>query len=280
MSFSGRVFNDPSELTGTYTVETTDYIYYVSLSGTNYYLLLYYVLSTGEYKLSLVSQLGSPYNPPYPNPGLLSDINDDILTFNPSPSESTVTFSSNIVFMGQTLILLNPSNDYIICYNEGTTVLTKINNEKLDYIPIENLKPGMLIETYKHGVLPIKFIGKRIINNGHTELTSMFKIPKSGNMNNDLIVSGSHNILLNEIPSNLKKKYKFYNKKRTIDKKYRILACHLPNSEQILEKSKFTLYHFVIDGRNLRYGIYVNGGLLSESTTEKDFKNFGFTPLS
>jgi hypothetical protein len=171
---------------------------------------------------------------------------------------------------------LNVSNIFI-CYNEGTTVLTQINNN-LQYKKIQDLRPNDLIQTYKHGLLPIKQIGKRIIRNGKTPLNSMYKIAKHGNLTEDLIVSGSHNILIDNYPKN--HKIIKNNPYSRIDGKVRILASNYPNSQQLKDNNEYTLYHIVLGGENPRYGIYVNGGLLSESTTMWDFKKFGFIPLN
>ena len=62
-----------------------------------------------------------------------------------------------------------------------------------------------------------------------------------------------------------------------IDDKYCLMVCDYEQAERIDSIDYYTIYHLILDGPNERYGIYVNGGFLSESTSEKILlKKIGF----
>ena len=88
-------------------------------------------------------------------------------------------------------------------------------------------------------------------------------------MTHDLIISGQHLILINE---DEKSKYKNKLLKLRIDDKYCINAYNYEKSELLKEKRIYNIYHLILEGEKERYGIYVNGGFISESTSEKILK--------
>lgn len=151
----------------------------------------------------------------------------------------------------------------IPCYNKGTTILCLIDNiEK--YVKIENLKVGDLVKTYKNGYNEIELIGKKTFRNNINKNTQcMFNI-------NNLCVSGGHYILVDEKPDATKNPI-FYNLNLKIKDKYCLLACDYEKAIKVMTDDIYTIYHLVLKGDEMQYGIYVNDGFLSESTSKEHF---------
>lgn len=170
---------------------------------------------------------------------------------------------------------LTITNNGIACYNKNSLILSLYNNIE-QYIPIQNLIPGDIVKTYLHGYKKIELIGKQnILNYPNNELKSMYKIVKHKDMTDDLIVTGGHYILVDKINNNRN----FYNRKLMIDDKYVLLTCDYEFSEKICNNDLYTIYMLVLEGEQERYGIYVNGGLLSESTSKNNFIKHNYLQL-
>lgn len=196
-----------------------------------------------------------------------------------SNSSGIISFGDNNyswLFSGNNLLV---TLDSISCYNKDTTVLTKINDIE-QYVNIYDLIPGNLIKTYLHGYKPLKVLfgttittseddGKNEDDKNENELNSMYIIKKHDTMTHDLIITGGHYILVDDISKN-KSKCKFY-QPTFIDDKYCILCMDWDGAKKIKEKNTYEIYHLVLDGEQPQYGIYVNGGFLSESTSEVNF---------
>ena len=151
----------------------------------------------------------------------------------------------------------------IPCYNEGTTILCLIDNVE-KYVKIENLKVGDLVKTYKNGYNEIELIGKKTFRNNINKNTQcMFNI-------DNLCVSGGHYILVDEKPD-INKNPIFYNLNLKIKDKYCLLACDYEKAIKVMTDDIYTIYHLVLKGDDLQYGIYVNDGFLSESTSKEHF---------
>mgnify|MGYP000561910135 CR=1 FL=1 len=143
------------------------------------------------------------------------------------------------------------------------------------YVKIQDLMPGNMIKTYIHGYKPLKYLLSANVLSGNNELDSMYIIKKSliNNLTEDLIVSGGHYLMVDKInPSIIVKNPKRYANIKKIDDKECLLASDSPESSRLIENKFYTIYHLILDGENERYCIYVNGGFLSESTSEKTLK--------
>ncbi len=149
------------------------------------------------------------------------------------------------------------------CYNEGTNILCLIDGVE-KYVKIESLKNGDLVKTYKNGYNEIELIGKKTFkNNIHKNLQCMYKI-------DDLYVTGGHYILVDEQPDATKNPI-FYNLNLKIKDKYCVLACDYEKATKMMDDNAYTIYHLVLKGDETQYGIYVNNGFLSESTSKEHF---------
>ena len=149
-----------------------------------------------------------------------------------------------------------------ICYAKGVMILTDNG-----YVPIEDLKIGDLIKTYKHGYLPIDKIRKNTFTNDPNNWKNcMYRIPAEGF--GDLIVTGGHGILKKEItPEEFEMdKYWLTLKYSRIDDLILQRAAFNPDFQQINSTQDFDYYHFSLAStKNRRYGVWANG-ILSEST--------------
>ena len=157
------------------------------------------------------------------------------------------------------------------CYNEGTKILCLNTNSQEEYILIENLKKGDLVKTYKHGYKKIDLIGKKkMINNPEIWYDCMYKMKKTekNNLIEDLIITGGHSILVNNLGDYKEKNdLLFLGETEKIDDKYLLLAEVSNDFVKIVNNDKYTYYHLTLENdEDRKFGIYVNG-ILSETTT-------------
>jgi len=170
----------------------------------------------------------------------------------------------------------------IVCYNKGTTILCVDKNSKEAYIQIENITPGMLVKTYQHGFRRVDLIGHRQMTNDPTNWKNcMYRLPKSGDMTDDLIVTGAHSILVDKqlTGEELQLQNQYWNgEEYLIDGKYMVLSAVSKQFVKVTDKNEYTYYHIVLedDGDdNRRYGIWANG-ILSESQSRSAFLKDGW----
>ena len=160
------------------------------------------------------------------------------------------------------------------CFNEGTKILCL--NKVEEYIPIENLKKGDIVKSYKHGYRKIDLIGKNyLFNNPDNFSHCMYKMAKTdtNELTEDLIVTGGHSILVDKLGKNKKlNKQLFGGQTLKIDDKYLLLSAASDKFEKVLGNDKYTYYHLVLENNGddeERFGIWANGVL-----TETPSKNF------
>jgi len=183
-----------------------------------------------------------------------------------------------------------------LCFNEGTKILCLNNLGEEEYIPIENLRSGDLVKTYKHGYIKIDLIGKNKMISDPNHLsqvgnvsinTCMHKMVKTdtNELIEDLIISGRHSILVDDLGEyeelmNYIFSYGKWNNK--IEDKYLLLSSKCKDFVKIEDTKIFTYYHFCLEsnGDNLKkYGVWANG-ILVETTNKNDFINSKFTLLN
>jgi hypothetical protein len=198
-------------------------------------------------------------------------------------SNSTGTSPQNIVYNNGDI--LNSDGLYYLypsvpCFLEGSTILCQVDGiEK--YIPVEQLKKGVLVKTSLDGYKPVILLGKGTIQNpGNNERTEnrLYKCSTSKypQLKNDLYITGCHSIL--EFPITEKQKediIKHIGKLFVTDKKYRLIACVDERAEPWNSKGIYTIWHFALENRDERmnYGVYANGGLLVETCSINFLKN-------
>jgi uncharacterized protein YqkB len=234
------------------------------------------------------------------NPGLFSDSSYNLLYNNqvsnvattlvfvsegtPSPyyySYNTNTFEFTNTGISTDIInaSITPSNGEItysmspICFKEGTKILC----ENAMYVPIEELKIGDIVKTYKHGY-------QKVIMIAHTNLLDYsqnmrnqlytYSREKNPDLIEDLHLTGGHSLLvdaLTEEESTHMQKIKWSKDGRMVEDKYKLLACFSDNLAVSVEQN-VEIYHFTLEPPenakpNYVYGIYANG-ILAESCSQ------------
>jgi len=165
----------------------------------------------------------------------------------------------------------------ITCFKEDTLILTNKG-----YIPIQNLKKGDLIQTFKNGLVPINTIGKKQIyhpalhNDRIKDQLYKYSKEKYPKLLEDLVITGCHSVLVNNFASQEQKdKTLKLNNNRLFktDNKYRLPAC-VDDSSSVYEiPGNYIVFHFALehDDCYMNYGVYANG-LLVETTSKRYMK--------
>lgn len=159
------------------------------------------------------------------------------------------------------------------CFREGTRILALVDNVSR-YVPIETLKKGDLVQTYRHGFKPISIIHQRNIQNpSHSERTKerLYHLTKENypELFTPLYLTGCHAILTDCIHEKQKQlSNEWFGKVYVTDGKYRLFACLDERAIPYTEESVFTVYHFALENDDplVNYGVYANG-LLVESAS-------------
>ena len=162
------------------------------------------------------------------------------------------------------------------CFNENTKILC-LNNGEEEYIPVQHLKVNDLVKTYLHGYRKIRLIKHGTLYNNPSKFTTCMYVLKKTEENGlleDLIVTGGHSILVDELTDEEEQKQKKIHFKIKIDDKHLLLSAFSSLFEPVTEKGKkFTWYHFCLEPDNYdeRFGVYANGVLL-ETPSENYLK--------
>jgi len=178
-------------------------------------------------------------------------------------SESSNNESNKYAFLNQIPDI--PVTFTFICFHKGTTILC-LNAELTDeYIPVESLKVGDLVKTYKHGYRRIAvMLSYHMRNDSTTFGKSLHRMNKTDTMTADLILTGWHSILVDDLGDYEKENTKRFGEVQIIDGKY-LLLCAISRDFTMLEDTDdHSVYHFCLDGdgdENARYGVYANGVL-------------------
>jgi hypothetical protein len=162
-----------------------------------------------------------------------------------------------------------------LCFLEGTKILNFSN----EYISIERIEPCTLIKTYgSQPFLPVKCVYKTRINykKKNNKLNKLFKYDnKKFGLTDDLIVSGGHSILVDDLNDNEKKLTKqFWNKLEKIENKYKLLACIDSRNSEFEEEGIYNMYQIVLysHDKDKQFAIYANG-MLSETMSINFYKS-------
>jgi hypothetical protein len=219
--------------------------------------------------------------------GASYNVNGNTITL-ASPGTGTVSGSVNIAITGNVLAFNITSNELsntileisnfefeyndVPCFNEGSKILCFKDNEEV-YVPIESIKKGDLVKTYKHDYKRVEIIGnKKIYNFKDSKIeNNIYKLSKEkySELNEDLYLTGFHSILVDNISEEQIQKTKEILKDIYItDDKYRLLTCIDSRSEKIKEEKEYTIYHFALENNDyyMNYGVYANGLLVESSS--------------
>lgn len=170
------------------------------------------------------------------------------------------------------------------CFNEGTKILCLNKNLEEEYIPIENLRKGDFVKSYKHGYRKIDLIGKnQMINNPEKFIECMYKMEKTDDngLIEDLILTGGHSILVDDLGIWKEENDKIFGSTPMIDDKYLLLSAVSKDFTKLENTNLYTYYHFTLENNgndDERFGVWANGRL-TETPSKKQFSNHKYTLL-
>ena len=193
---------------------------------------------------------------------------------NPS---STIAFfktdsSANLSSTWQTIANYYDTQTYNtqpLCYHKDTLILILENDEEM-YKKISELHVGDMVKTYKSGHKKIKLINsfKYKCLNKQNPLCNLYKMK-----GHDIIVTGGHSILVDELTKEEEMKHQQFKFKYNIEDKHLLLSCFSDKFEKLETVEEYELFHFVLENENIykNYGVYINDSVLSESCPEHLF---------
>jgi hypothetical protein len=194
-------------------------------------------------------------------------------------------------YSGTTWTNLNTITNFTIepitdpsCFNEGTKILCLNKNLEEEYIPIENLRKGDIVKSYKHGYRKIDLIGKNpMINNPYKNNECMYKMKKTDDngLIEDLIITYGHSILVDDLGEYKEENDKIFGSTIMIDDKYLLLAGLSKDFVKLENKNLYIYYHFILENNgneDERFGVWANG-ILTETPSKKYFNNYKYTLL-
>ena len=161
------------------------------------------------------------------------------------------------------------------CFKEGSKILTDTG-----YIPIEKLKKGDMIKTFKHGFKPIVMIGKKVIYNPAEKeriKEQLYKCSKNKypELTEDLVITGCHSILVENLVTRkqIERIKEVAGDTYFTDDKLRLPACVDDRASVYEVKGDFTIYHIALENDDyyMNYGVYANG-LLVETCSKRYLK--------
>lgn len=169
-------------------------------------------------------------------------------------------------------LVFSPSN--FVCFFKDTKILVLTERDTVEYMPIQNLKEGMQVKTYKHGFIKIHTIKEKLVYNPaihHRIRHQLYKCKKEKypELNEDLIITGCHGILVDTITEEHRTQInEVLGTVYITDDKYRLPACVDERTEIFDQRGDFMIYHLALEHADIlmNYGIYANG-LLVETTS-------------
>lgn len=171
------------------------------------------------------------------------------------------------------------------CFNEGTKILCLNKNLEEEYIPIENLRKGFFVKSFKHGYRKIDLIGKNhMINNPEDFNICMYKMEKTetNGLLEDLIITGGHAILVDDLGNYKEENDKIFGgSTQIIDGKFLLISSISKDFIKLNNTNLYTYYHFVLENNgndDERFGVWANG-ILTETPSKTYFTNCKYTLL-
>ena len=149
------------------------------------------------------------------------------------------------------------------CFDASTKILC-LRDDKEEQVLVSELKKGDVVVTYKHGALPVSKIGSgNILFNSDTDYRqTMYRLKKTDEMTDDLLVTGRHGILLDDWSTHVTEESRSHEPHTKIDDKVILSAGYCNLFEAETEPKIHTIYHFALEGDERRYGVYANGALM------------------
>lgn len=170
------------------------------------------------------------------------------------------------------------------CFNEGTKIISLNKNLQEMYIPIENLRKGDLVKSYKHGYRKIDLIcNNQMTNNPEKWNECMYKMEKTeeNGLIEDLIVTGGHSILVDDLGIFKEENDKIFGSTIKIDDKYLLLSAISKDFTKLVNTNLYNYYHFTLENNgndDERFGVWANG-ILTETPSKNYFLKYIYASL-
>jgi hypothetical protein len=257
-SFNAQIYN-PNSASSSSQYYTTDPGLFFGPSY-NYQILYNNQVSNVQTTRVFVSKGSTPYYYSY---------NSNTFEFtNTNPSTSTEVIDVSITSSTGVLSLI------VACFKKGTKILC----ENDVYIPIEELKIGDLVKTYKHGyqkIIMCAHSGVCEYSKNRANKLYTYSREKNPELIEDLHLTGGHSLLLDtltEEESSNMREIKWAKADFMVEDKYKLLAC-FSDKLCIAAEQNAEIYHFTLEPpENAKpshvYGIYANG-ILAESCSQR-----------
>jgi surface protein len=161
------------------------------------------------------------------------------------------------------------------CFMKGTQILCLRAEEEV-YRPVQDLRKGDLIKTYRNGYLPIHMIGTSSLSNpGDDERTTnrLYKCSKElyPSLFEDLYITGCHSILVPALTNDQWENTKdMLGNVYITDNHFRLMACLDEKAQPFQRDAMIDIYHIALENEDyyMNYGIYANG-LLVETCSKR-----------
>jgi len=162
-----------------------------------------------------------------------------------------------------------------ICFKEGSTILCLVDGKET-YLPVQDIRKGVLVKTSASGYLPVTMIGSTQIFNPDNDLrynNRLFRLSKENypELTEDLVLTGGHAILVDSLTDKQREDSIKENGDIMItENKYRLQTSHDERAIPYEESGLFNIWHFSLENAEYgwNYGVYANGGLLVETASE------------
>ena len=161
------------------------------------------------------------------------------------------------------------------CFMKGTQILCLRAEEEV-YRPVQDLRKGDLVKTYRNGYLPIHMIGTSSLSNPGDEEripNRLYKCSKElyPDLFEDLYITGCHSILVPALTND-----QWDNTKAMLgnvyitDNHFRLMACVDEKAQPFKKNAMIDIYHIALENDDyyMNYGVYANG-LLVETCSKR-----------
>jgi hypothetical protein len=160
--------------------------------------------------------------------------------------------------------------DKVVCFKEDSLILTDQG-----YVPVQDLRKGDLVRTFKHGFVPVYMIVKKEIYHPASQERIKDQLYQCSTENypdlfEPLVITGCHSILVKKFVDDAQKQKtdEVLNGIYVTDKHYRLPACVDERATVYDKPGNHTIYHFALENDDylMNYGIYANGLLVETSS--------------
>ena len=207
------------------------------------------------------------------------------ITITTKYSGDSYTFDGLTINLGSVFGYLADSNT--ICFKEGTKIACLDENSNPTEIPVEELRSGMFVKTYKHGYIPVHTIGTKKLYNPENDTREKDRLyectpEQYPDLTENLYITGCHSILVDQLneqqtTDTLREAQDIF----ITDDKYRLMAFLDERTKPWSKEGTHVIYHIYLDHPDefMNYGIYANG-LLVESCSKWSMKEKSYMTLS